>query len=87
MITQNVDGLHQQAGSRRVIDLHGRLDAVVCLECRYRGPREAFQRALAEQNPAFAALEAVIGPDGDADLEAGTSAVSRSPTARTAGGR
>lgn len=70
MITQNVDGLHQRAGSRRVIDLHGRLDAVVCLECRYRGPREAFQRALAEQNPAFAALAATVGPDGDADLEA-----------------
>jgi NAD-dependent SIR2 family protein deacetylase len=69
-VTQNVDGLHQQAGSRRVIDLHGRLDAVVCLDCRYRGPRETFQRALAEDNPAFAELAAAIGPDGDADLDA-----------------
>ena len=31
LVTQNVDGLHQQAGSQRVIDLHGRLDTVVCL--------------------------------------------------------
>ncbi|HRD66215.1 MAG TPA: NAD-dependent protein deacetylase [Candidatus Competibacter sp.] len=70
MVTQNVDGLHQQAGSRRVIDLHGRLDAVVCLGCRYREPREVFQSALADDNPAFSALAAAVGPDGDADLDA-----------------
>jgi NAD-dependent SIR2 family protein deacetylase len=69
MVTQNVDGLHQQAGSRRVIDLHGRLDAVDCLNCRHRGPRAAFQRVLAENNPAFAALAAAVGPDGDAELD------------------
>ncbi len=61
-VTQNVDGLHQRAGSRRVIDLHGRLDAVTCLECRYRGSREAFQHALAANNPAFAKLAAMLGP-------------------------
>ena len=69
IITQNVDGLHQQAGSRQVIDLHGRLDTVVCLECPYRGAREAFQVALAENNLAFTALVAALGPDGDADLD------------------
>jgi len=69
LVTQNVDGLHQQAGGRRVIDLHGRLDAVVCLDCGIRDSREAFQRALAERNPAFAALAAAFAPDGDADLE------------------
>lgn len=69
MVTQNVDGLHQQAGSRRVIDLHGWLDAVVCLNCRYRGSRAAFQHSLVEANPDFATLAAVAGPDGDADLE------------------
>jgi NAD-dependent SIR2 family protein deacetylase len=69
LVTQNVDGLHQQAGSRRVIDLHGRLDAVICLKCRYQEPREMFQQALARNNPEFAALTTTLGPDGDADLE------------------
>ncbi len=69
LVTQNVDGLHQQAGSRRVIDLHGRLDVVVCLTCGTRGERAGFQRALERDNPAFAALAATVGPDGDADLE------------------
>jgi NAD-dependent SIR2 family protein deacetylase len=69
LVTQNVDGLHQQAGGRRVIDLHGRLDAVVCLSCGGRDARAAFQRVLAERNPAFAALAAMVGPDGDADPE------------------
>jgi NAD-dependent SIR2 family protein deacetylase len=69
LVTQNVDGLHQQAGGRRVIDLHGRLDAVVCLNCGLQDSRTTFQRALAERNPAFAALAAVVGLDGDADLE------------------
>jgi NAD-dependent SIR2 family protein deacetylase len=70
LVTQNVDGLHQQAGGRRVIDLHGRLDTVVCLDCGTRDSRTTFQHALAEQNPAFAALAAAVGPDGDADLDA-----------------
>ena len=70
LVTQNVDGLHQRAGGRRVIDLHGRLDTVVCLDCGTRDSRTAFQRALAERNPAFAALAATVGPDGDADLDA-----------------
>ncbi|MGB5062413.1 MAG: NAD-dependent protein deacetylase [Candidatus Competibacter sp.] len=69
LVTQNVDGLHQQAGSRRVIDLHGRLDAVVCLACGTRGSRAEMQSALERENPAFAVLAAAVGPDGDADLE------------------
>ena len=69
LVTQNVDGLHQRAGSRRVIDLHGRLDAVDCLDCRHRSPRAEFQRRLIEQNPSFTALVATGAPDGDALLE------------------
>src|SRR6185295_12269980 len=41
LVTQNVDGLHQRAGSRAVIDLHGRLDVVVCLGCGERTSRAA----------------------------------------------
>jgi NAD-dependent SIR2 family protein deacetylase len=70
LLTQNVDGLHQAAGSRNVIDLHGRMDRVRCLACERRIAREEFQRALERRNPSWSALEALDAPDGDADLEA-----------------
>ena len=70
LVTQNVDGLHQAAGSRRVIDLHGRLDTLRCLDCGHAGDRDAFQVDLVARNPAFAALRAAPAPDGDADLDA-----------------
>jgi NAD-dependent SIR2 family protein deacetylase len=69
LVTQNVDGLHQAAGSEQVIDLHGRIDTVLCLGCGRRSSREQLQLELERRNPAFAALEAVEAPDGDADLE------------------
>ncbi len=69
LVTQNVDGLHQAAGSRSVIDLHGRVDTVVCLGCERRSPRERLQAELVARNPAFVALDAHGAPDGDADLE------------------
>lgn len=69
LVTQNVDGLHQRAGSRRVIDLHGRLDSVTCLDCGDRFPRAALQESLERLNPGFSALAASILPDGDAALE------------------
>lgn len=69
LLTQNVDGLHQRAGSRQVIDLHGRLDAVRCMDCGAHSLREALQQRMLDANPAWAALQAVQAPDGDADLE------------------
>jgi len=69
LLTQNVDGLHDAAGSRQTIDLHGRIDTVRCLGCETRAPRARMQRALRARNPAWAALEARAAPDGDADLE------------------
>lgn len=69
LLTQNVDGLHQAAGSRNVIDLHGRLDQVRCLGCAERQPREDFQRALEDRNTDWCELDALDAPDGDADLE------------------
>lgn len=69
LVTQNVDRLHQRAGSERVIDLHGRLDEVRCMGCDWRLARHAFQRMLVERNPAWARLDAADAPDGDADLE------------------
>jgi NAD-dependent SIR2 family protein deacetylase len=69
LVTQNVDGLHEAAGSKGVVDLHGRLDTVCCLKCGHRFPRDDMQRILDARNPAWVALEATLGPDGDADLE------------------
>jgi NAD-dependent SIR2 family protein deacetylase len=69
LVTQNVDRLHQRAGSRRVIDLHGRLDRVECLDCRAELPRDRLQQELAARNPGFRDLEAAVAPDGDALLE------------------
>jgi NAD-dependent SIR2 family protein deacetylase len=69
LVTQNVDGLHQAAGSRDVVDLHGRVDVVRCLGCEQRLPRAVVQAELVRRNPWFADREAGIAPDGDADLD------------------
>lgn len=68
VITQNVDGLHQDAGSRRVIDLHGRLDAVACLACGERESRDHVEERLTQVNIGWSASPLVHNPDGDVDL-------------------
>jgi NAD-dependent SIR2 family protein deacetylase len=69
LVTQNVDGLHQKAGSRGVTDLHGRLDAVRCLGCRVAVSREVIQDELVFHNPRRARRRAVDAPDGDAQVD------------------
>jgi NAD-dependent SIR2 family protein deacetylase len=73
VLTQNVDGLHAAAGSDRVIDLHGRIADVVCLDCRQVTPRLDLQERLAQLNPDLTeptTLEhAELRPDGDAVVE------------------
>ena len=69
IVTQNVDRLHQRAGSHGVIDLHGRLDVVRCLAHGHRFARDAFQVRLRDANPGWNASAARIAPDGDAELE------------------
>jgi NAD-dependent SIR2 family protein deacetylase len=67
VVTQNVDGLHTRAGSRHVIDLHGRLDTVQCLECGALTHRADFQARLVASNPHLSsAAPHAIAPDGDA---------------------
>jgi NAD-dependent SIR2 family protein deacetylase len=67
VITQNVDGLHKQAGSGRVVDLHGSMDRVVCLVCGQIFAREAITARIDEANPWLETEGAVeIAPDGDA---------------------
>ena len=71
LITQNVDGLHERAGSPRLVALHGRIADVVCLSCRGVTPRTALHERLAALNPDFAArhARAETRPDGDVDLD------------------
>ncbi|MFR9775109.1 NAD-dependent protein deacetylase [Micromonospora sp. MS34] len=68
IITQNVDGLHTAAGATGVIELHGRLDEVTCLDCGNLTSREELDRRLTEANPGFDAHVAHVNPDGDVDL-------------------
>ena len=68
VITQNVDGLHQAAGTRQVIELHGSLYRVVCLGCGQRTSRAALDQRLRAANPGWAAPVAQLSPDGDAVL-------------------
>jgi NAD-dependent SIR2 family protein deacetylase len=68
LITQNVDGLHHRAGSRRVIDLHGRLQSVRCMSCGELTCREAWQEQLAAANPDWRPETDYFAPDGDAKL-------------------
>jgi len=69
LLTQNVDRLHQAAGSREVIDLHGRLDLVRCMSCSATSRRADFQDELVRLNADWAQLDAEALPDGDADLD------------------
>jgi NAD-dependent SIR2 family protein deacetylase len=68
LVTQNVDRLHQAAGSEAVVDLHGRADVVRCMGCERRIPRADYQAELVDLNPAWPDLGARAAPDGDADL-------------------
>jgi NAD-dependent SIR2 family protein deacetylase len=82
LITQNVDGLHRAAGSDRVVELHGALAEVRCLDCGAAEPRGAIQERLRALNPDWPALPdgslapaaatggAASAPDGDAELDA-----------------
>ncbi|MFD3731281.1 NAD-dependent protein deacetylase [Streptomyces sp. NPDC058632] len=68
VITQNVDGLHQGAGSEGIVELHGSLARVVCLSCGALSLRSELARRLEEANAGFEPTAAGINPDGDADL-------------------
>ena len=69
LVTQNVDGLHQRAGSPDVLELHGSLADVLCLGCGARHRRAAIQSQLLRDNPALAEASAAASADGDAHLE------------------
>ena len=87
VITQNVDGLHQRAGSRSVIELHGAIRQVCCLDCMAIHSRNEVQRQLQALNPDFAPGPPRSAPDGDAHLEADQTADFRIPACPACSGR
>ncbi|MFP3913601.1 MAG: NAD-dependent protein deacetylase [Actinomycetota bacterium] len=68
VVTQNVDGLHTAAGSRRVLELHGSLSRTVCLGCGDRRSRLELHHRLEAANPHFERQKVEAAPDGDAEL-------------------
>ena len=95
LITQNVDDLHQEAGSRAVVQLHGRNRVVICLDCRAEFSRADMQQRLAEENQQWIqnarwdrlhADEADFAPDGDADVAASVVGDFRVPSCERCGG-
>jgi NAD-dependent SIR2 family protein deacetylase len=86
LLTQNVDRLHQAAGSTEVIDLHGRIDLIRCMACKRRFPREQFQDELGSLNAGWVELDAAEAPDGDADLESSDFSSFAVPACRHCGG-
>ncbi|KAF8964156.1 NAD-dependent protein lipoamidase sirtuin-4 [Entomortierella lignicola] len=78
LITQNVDGLHQRAGSKNVVELHGTLHRVRCMNCGHEEDRSEFQQVLAELNPEWneliqsqtaSKLYTRMNADGDVELK------------------
>lgn len=86
IITQNVDRLHQSAGSRRVVELHGALAEVVCLDCGAVTDRNAEHDRMLARNDGWADRVAEIAPDGDADLPRSVTQTFRVPACRSCGG-
>ncbi|MEP6815124.1 MAG: NAD-dependent protein deacetylase [Marmoricola sp.] len=71
LVTQNVDGLHERAGSRSVVALHGRIADVVCIDCRQVVSRAKVQARMGSLNPGYVRRhgDAAVRPDGDVDLD------------------
>ena len=70
LVTQNVDGLHQRAGSSDVLELHGSLGRATCVDCGATYPRREIQQWLDAANAGFKCAPTAVAPDGDADADA-----------------
>jgi NAD-dependent SIR2 family protein deacetylase len=86
LVTQNVDGLHQRAGSADPIELHGNIGYAVCLHCGQRHARASIQDMLETDNPDLLNTTATAAPDGDANLESSHFATFRVPCCTACGG-
>ena len=86
VLTQNVDGLHGQASSHAVLELHGNIHTVVCLDCAALFPRAFIQKQLEDANPQMLGANATPLPDGDASVEPTELAGFRLPWCSCCGG-
>ncbi len=86
LVTQNVDGLHARAGSRRLVELHGCLNRVACLDCKTAIRRDDLQRQLEDLNPDWQPEVLGYNPDGDAELDASAYPGFRPPACGRCGG-
>ena len=86
LVTQNVDGLHQRAGSANVIELHGTIGRVICLDCGADHARDEIQRTLEAENAGFLEARATAAPDGDADVVAEATGTFNVPRCADCGG-
>ncbi len=86
IITQNVDGLHQAGGSQRVVELHGSLARVRCLDCNAETSRLDVQERLLARNPSWQTRSAELAPDGDAEVPASAEAAFQVPACTACGG-
>lgn len=86
IITQNVDRLHHKAGSQRVIELHGALAEVECLDCGTLSARDRLQERLLNANPGWTDQAAALAPDGDADLPRAATQAFSVPACTACGG-
>jgi len=87
VVTQNVDQLHQAAGSERIVQLHGNLFRVQCLDCGAQLSRHTLQNRLLALNPNWTARASELAPDGDAHLPRSATRSFRVPSCRSCGGR
>lgn len=86
LLTQNVDGLHQRAGSVNLVELHGNIHAVICLDCGATFARSRIQSMLEQANPKLAGAVVLPLPDGDAQVEGAYLNAFRLPTCIHCGG-
>lgn len=86
LLTQNVDRLHQRANHRQVVDLHGRLDEVICMDCGAIVSRSEIQDWLKHNNPQLTESADLIRPDGDAEVDDGMLESVQIPACNCCGG-
>jgi NAD-dependent deacetylase len=63
VITQNIDGLHQRAGSREVFELHGHMRTATCLECEHQMPTAGLFKLVRRGNVPRCACGGLLKPD------------------------
>ncbi|MEW5847499.1 MAG: NAD-dependent protein deacetylase [Myxococcota bacterium] len=86
LITQNVDRLHQAAGSRAVMELHGTNHDVTCMTCARRIPRARMQELLSALNSTWSAASGRMAPDGDMEVQRADTADFQVPACEACGG-